>query len=251
MRRGRSLAAEHAGNELAVPKVAWQQLEGGEVKVLGSGHYAVVYSATLKLPNGQRVAVALKSLTDKPLTGKSSPLEEARVLQALAGIEGVPNLYGITGSPPHVLVMSHCSGFALSLWRRWGEVRTCLLAIRELCDILTKMHFRGVTHGDLHGSNILVSLSNSVGRAHVWLIDFGQARRNADSKAMNTDVRQTVKLLTNILMTMEEGSDRDIYHRRREIFEVLNPQLNLDEISSLLCSVLHSHSDETVCMPDP
>lgn len=251
MKPGVSPGAGQDGEGWGVPSVAWQHLEGDEVKVLGSGHYAVVFSATLTLPDGRRVSVALKSLIDKPFTSGSIPLEEARVLKALAGVEGVPSLYGVTASPPHVLVMSQCSGLALSVWRRRGAVRTCLEALRELCVILAKMHGRGVAHGDLHGCNILASRSARGGGASVWLIDFGHAKRNADSKAIRTDVNQLLKLLTNILMTMKEDSDGDIYRRRSKILEVTSPNWSLGEIESFVCSVLDGHSDDTACAPHP
>lgn len=238
MKRGISPEAGHTGEGWGVPGVGWRQLEGGEVRVLGRGHYAVVYRATLTLQDGQRVAVALKSLIDKPFTPQSIPLEEARVLQALEGVEGVPALHGVTDSPPHVLVMSLCPGFALSVWRRRGEIRTCQKAVKELCLILSKMHRRGVTHGDLHGCNVLVNVSNGDGETSVWVIDFGHAKRNADAEAMKSDVKQVMKLLRNILLAMEEESDGEIYHRRREIMDVMTSDLTLEEISSLVCCVL-------------
>lgn len=245
MKRGMSPEAGHTGEGWGVPGVAWRQLEGGEVRVLGRGHYAIVYRATLTLQEDQRVAVALKSLIDKPFTSQSIPLEEARVLQALKGLEGVPALHGVTDSPPHVLVMSLCPGFALSVWRRRGEIRACLKAVKELCVILSKMHHRGVTHGDLHGCNVLVNVPGD-SETSVWVIDFGSAKRNADAVAMKTDVKQVMKLLRNILMTMEENSDREIYRRRREIVEFMTPDLTLEEISSLVCGVLRDPANETL-----
>lgn len=246
--RGTSPEEGHTGEEWYrwewdVPRVAWRQLEEGEVRVVGRGHYAVVHSATLTLPDGRQVAVALKRLIDKPFPSRSVPLEEARVLRALEGVEGVPVLYGMTDSPPHVLVMSLCPGVALSVWRRRGEVRTCLRAVRELCVILTNMHGRGVTHGDLHGCNVLASLSDGDGETRVWLIDFGRAKRNADAEAKKKDVKQVMKLLSNILMAMEEDFDRDIYHRRRAILEVMEPTLNLKQVSSLVRHVLRDAAD--------
>lgn len=220
-----------------VPRIKWQQL--GCSAVLGRGHHAIVYSASLTLPDGQRRPVALKKLIPKPLAMKNIPLEEARVLQALVGVEGVPRLYGMTDSPPHVLVMSKCPGLTLSVLRQRGEVRTCLTAVQKLCTILSKMHARGVTHGDLHGCNILVSLLGGNSNACVWLIDFGNAQRNAEITVMKTDEKQLLKLLINILMTMKEASDKSIFHRRQEVIKVMDANLNLVEISSLVCNILH------------
>lgn len=245
MKRGISPKAGHIGEGWDLPVVVWGQLEGGEVRVLGRGHYAVVYRATLTLQDGQRVAVALKNLIDKPFTPQSIPLEEARVLQALEGVEGVPALHGVTDSPPHILVMSLCPGLALSAWRRRGEIRVCLKAVKELCVILTKMHHRGITHGDLHGCNVLVNVSNGEGETSVWVIDFGHAKRNADTEAMKKDVKQVMVLLRNILMAMEEETDGDIYHSR-EMIHVLTPETTLGGISSLVCGVLRDPADETM-----
>lgn len=250
MKPDSSPKAWHVVEEWGVPKVTWQQLERS--KVLGRGHFAIVYSATLTLPDNQRVAVALKNLIDKPLIPVRIPLEEARVLQALAGVEGVPRLYGITELPPHVLVMSQCPGYPLSVWRQRGKVRTCLMAVRGLCVILTKMHGRGITHGDIHGSNVLVSVSDGKCETSVWIVDFGLAKRNADSKAIRTDVQQVLKLLTNIILTMEVNSDTDIYQRRQEIIiKSMNNNLTLDEISSLVSSVLHGRREKTFRIHDP
>ena len=217
-----------------VPRVEWQQL--GIDGVLGRGHYATVFSASLTLLDGQRISVALKLLIPKPLSEKSIPLKEARMLGELAGVQGVPKLYGMTNSPPHVLIMSRCPGVSLSVLRRCGEVRTCLMAVQKLCTILSKMHARGVTHGDLHGCNILVSVSNDNTNPCVWLIDFGNAQRNSEN--MKVDEKQLLKLLINILVTMNEASDKIIFHRRHEVLKVQDANLNLDQISSLVCNIL-------------
>lgn len=218
-----------------VARVEWQQLRLGEV--LGRGHHAIVYSANLTIPGGQRIPVVVKKFIPKPLVERRIPVEEAQVLQELTGVEGVPRFYGMTDSPPHVLVMSKCPGLTFSVLRQRGEVRTCLTAVQKLCTILSNMHARGVTHGDLHGCNILVSLLG--GNVCVWLIDFGNARRNADIAVMRTDEKQLLRLLVNILVTMKEASDKSIFHRRQEVIKVKDVNLNLVEISALVCNVLH------------
>ncbi|MPC91309.1 hypothetical protein E2C01_086336 [Portunus trituberculatus] len=220
------------------PRVEWRQVE--REALLGRGHYATVHSATLCLPGGERVPVALKQLIPKPIVGKCVPLEEARVLGALAGVKGVPKLYGLTDTPPHALVMSRCPGVTMSVLRKRGEVRMCLVAVGKLCSILSHMHARGVTHGDLHGSNILVSVPDGDGKdsMSVCLVDFGNSKTNAGTELLKKDAHQLLKLLKNILRTMKEESDSNIFQRREEVTEILDADLTLAQIFSLVGCIL-------------
>ena len=228
------------GDSKKVPRVAWRQLEGKEV--LGKGRYCDVFSATLTLLDGEKLPVALKQSMRSYTSSSRVLLHEARVLQVLAGVTGVPRLYGMTQTTPHVLVMSQCIGITLKALQRRGEIRACLTAFLHVCDIVSALHERQVYHQDLHGGNILVSFKGEEEEwgGDVWLVDFGESVTCFTPWALGTDLAQMRRLVRDTLRDMLHDSDQDIFRQRKDAISLLNTNLNLNQISLLVRTILHA-----------
>lgn len=221
--------------------MTWEQLRDG--RALGRGRCGEVHGAILSLTDGRRLPVALKRNTKFPGWSRAL-LHEAQVLQVLAGVAGVPQLYGVTQTVPHVLVMSRCPGVSVAELRRRGEVRLCLTALLHLCDILSVVHERHVSHRDLHGGNILVSFKDTDAGVAVWLVDFGEAVMCAGGEALKADAAQVKMLARDTLRDAWLNSGRDIFKRRNKALTSLTTHsLSLRQISSLIRTVLRgAHS---------
>uniref|UniRef100_A0A0P4WB83 Protein kinase domain-containing protein n=1 Tax=Scylla olivacea TaxID=85551 RepID=A0A0P4WB83_SCYOL len=179
-------------------------------------------------------------------------LHEAQVLQVLAGVAGVPRLYGVTQTAPHVLVMSRCPGISVVELRRRGEVRLCLTALLHLCDIVSAMHERRVIHRDLHGGNILVSSKDTDAGVDVWVVDFGEAVMCAGGEALKVDEAQVMMLVRDTLRGVRQDSDRDIFRRRRNaLTNLTNNSLGLHQISSMIRTVLRGTHSGTGAIQSP
>ena len=145
-------------------------------ELIGAGGFAQVYRAT-DLEIG--TSVALKLMRERwrgDARVDEQFMNEARALRRLDGV-ATPALHvdGMTGDRRHYLVMDRVQG------RSFGElldielpVGAVLEACRRMLDALDGVHQRGVVHGDLKASNVLIA-SGLAGSATV-LIDFGLAR---------------------------------------------------------------------------
>jgi eukaryotic-like serine/threonine-protein kinase len=140
--------------------------------VLGSGGMGQVYLAhdtELHRP------VAIK-LVDPRRQRPQELVREARLAASLdhpsiCTIHGVDYL----GEEP-LLVMEHVKGIPLSKvirGRRSVSVSTALDFARQIASAVAHAHERGVIHGDLKSSNIMVGPDG-----HVTILDFGLAVRN-------------------------------------------------------------------------
>jgi eukaryotic-like serine/threonine-protein kinase len=148
--------------------------------VLGSGGMGQVYLARdLAL---QRT-VAIK-LVDPRRQRPDELVREARLAASLdhpsiCTIHGVDYL----GEEP-VLVMEHVKGQPLSKvirGHRAVSATTALDFARQIVSAVAHAHGRGVIHGDLKSSNIMVGPDG-----HVTILDFGLARRVAGDEAGET-----------------------------------------------------------------
>ena len=147
--------------------VAGYRIDG----VLGSGGMGRVYLA--RDTNLQRT-VAIK-LVDPRRQSPQDLVREARLAASLdhpsiCTIHGVDYL----GEEP-LLVMEHVKGIPLSKvirGRRSVSVTTVLDFARQIVSAVAHAHQRGVIHGDLKSSNIMVGPNG-----HVTILDFGLATR--------------------------------------------------------------------------
>ena len=120
------------------------------------------------------------------------------MLHELQGVEGVPKLYGVTDATPPAIVMGLCGGVVLqALWES-GDVELCLLGLVKLCSTVRCLHARGVTHGDIHKSNVLVDV-NDEGEVEITLLDFGLAERYTDAARQMDDVKEVVNTALQVL----------------------------------------------------
>ncbi len=112
-------------------------------------------------PNsGQRVVV--KELKSRPLwfrvlAGRYLLRREWKTLCALADLEGVPS--PVARPDSDTIVMEFRSGEPLDKLKSWqvsGDV------VEKIERLMATIHARGITHGDLHGYNVLVDEKGAI-----------------------------------------------------------------------------------------
>ena len=133
-------------------------------------------------PEGSARRVVIKDFRRRPLWvrvfgGRYALLREWRAMVALDDLPEVPG--AIARPDSDAIVIEHRAGTPIKELAR-GEVSPAVLDKIET--LMQTMHRRGVTHGDLHGANILVDEQGSIA-----LIDwatagfFGENPRGAKS----------------------------------------------------------------------
>ncbi len=199
---------------------AWQIL--GE---LGRGGSGVVFLAE-RADGAYSQEVALKWLRgDRPSLGARQALEREREL--LAGLDH-PNIAGLidggrTDDGMLWFAMDYVAGEPIDRHCRELPVTDRVERIRDLCRAVHFAHGRGLIHGDIKPSNVLVDA-----RGRTRLLDFGVARLKGDrgngygltpgyaspeqraGQALTTasDVWQLGRLLESVLD--DNGTDRDL-----------------------------------------
>lgn len=176
----------------------------GAPHVLGCGTFGVVYPAMLD----SVCPVAVKHLRPRPLLSNSTPVSresardyvsryarlakrqfrrEIRRYAALRTVPGVVRFYGLVGKD--MFVVERLFGGALNNVIRDSTNNAllrprCILRLAfMLAHAIADIHRRGISHGDLKPSNVLITepLSRFGGvvtdAVHVKLVDFGLSRR--------------------------------------------------------------------------
>ncbi len=118
--------------------------------------------------NGKQVVVKdLKpcALWFRWVFGRHAMKREWRALETLRGLNGVPAPVALVDAD--CCVMEFCGGTPIKNLAR-GSIQESTLG--QLESLLSEIHQRGVTHGDLHGGNILVDNAGEVS-----LIDWATA----------------------------------------------------------------------------
>jgi serine/threonine protein kinase len=129
---------------------------------------ADIYLAEWPPDSGSRVII--KDFSRRPrwfrtLIARHLLQREWHALQALEGIEGVP--HAVARPDAHVLVQTYCGGQSAR------DISCSKLppgVIARLEAIITQVHSRGVTNGDLHLNNVLIDKTGGV-----TLIDWSTA----------------------------------------------------------------------------
>ena len=108
-------------------------------------------------PPGSGRRVVIKDLRHRPLwfrvlAGRYLLWREWRALCTLADLEGVPA--PIARPAADIIIMEYCAGEPLD---RMSFATLSQETVARLERFIQKLHARGVTHGDLHGYNILVA----------------------------------------------------------------------------------------------
>ena len=161
--------------------VAGYRIDG----VLGSGGMGQVYLAR---DTQLHRTVAIK-LVDPRRQSPQDLVREARLAAsldhpAICTIHGVDYL----GEEPF-LVMEHIKGLPLSKVirsRRSVSVTTALDFARQIVAAVAHAHDRGVIHGDLKSSNVMVGPDS-----RVTILDFGLARRTGDPFGEGEEIETT------------------------------------------------------------
>lgn len=121
-------------------------------------------------PKGSGYRVVVKDMSRLPLwfrtvAGRYLLWREWRALSALKGIKGIPQ--PVARPNADCIVMEFLEGQPIDSLSPWKISED---AVRRTAKVLGEVHARGVTHGDLHGYNILVTPDGEVG-----LIDWATA----------------------------------------------------------------------------
>lgn len=217
--RRRSPSSDAAASTV-IPLLFWSQLE--DCRLMSDRIFSSVYSAFLRLPNGHYVMVAYKVPTMEA-TSSRRVLKEAKVLQALKGMSGVPRLYGVTSpSPKSAIVMSFCPGVTLNNYQTVGAAKVYLSALLIICRTLRQMHERGVTHGHVEPFNILVVATGKKEATYAFLVDFRLATINGSEQDKKDDTEMLFSLILDIADVIEE--------RNPELYECCRPLLSLTDL---------------------
>jgi serine/threonine protein kinase len=145
--------------------------------VLGSGGVGRVYLAR---DTARHRTVAIKLVDPR----RQRPQELVREARLAASLDhpSICAIYGVDylGEEPF-LVMEHIKGIPLSKVirsRRSVSVTTALDFARQIASAVAHAHDRGVIHGDLKSSNVMIGPDG-----HVTILDFGLAVRRTEGKA--------------------------------------------------------------------
>jgi serine/threonine protein kinase len=135
---------------------------------IGRGAWCVVHKGYLK-STGEEVAVKVESSSEEI----SLLLREAKIMEHLQGIEGVPRLhkFGTSGGTNFMVMQKlHCT---LSQLRRQGLLKPDEILRRgeHLMSTIEKIHKRGIIHQDLQPANLMTADDFSTS----YFIDFGLA----------------------------------------------------------------------------
>ena len=169
------------GTRIPFAELEWAPAHGGGRFLLGAGRAAAVYAATLR---GEPVAVKVVPAASLGPSGArkfwhevdlSVALNHERLVRALGAAVAVDS----TGAPSELcLVMAHEAGGDAGVWAASDEGRAASLGtrLRVVADValaLRFLHARGVAHGSVKPSNVLLSRTDP---PRAVLGDLGHAR---------------------------------------------------------------------------
>lgn len=202
----------------------------------------LMYTSFLLRPDGSFKYVVYKIPRTMSETATADLEHEARILQALRGVRGVPWLYGLTHPPRVALVMSFCLGKQLQDFLGADSAWTYLAALRKACLVLKGMHDAGVVHSNLQQRNILVAVrEGATDHVTVSVVGLQAAQFSVEAWEKWCDLHSIVMMAKQIRGHLRKDS---VLYGRSEELEALsrmNPS-HLDWMVILVafCRVLHS-----------
>lgn len=145
-----------------------QRLERESIHKARNWSKADVSIAEWPPQSGQRVVI--KELKNRPLwfrilAGRYLLRREWNALCALRNVEGVPA--PVAKPDSDTIVMEFFPGQTLDSFRWWQVPEG---VVEKVEDLVARIHDLGITHGDLHGYNVLVNEANEI-----MLIDWATA----------------------------------------------------------------------------
>lgn len=177
-------------------------------------------------PQGSGKMVVLKDMKTRPawfrfLAGRVFLAREYRALRALEGIAGIPR--AIARPDADSLVMEWHPGTPAMDWKV-GEIP--LGALEKVAHVLSQAHARGVIHGDLHRSNILLTPEGGV-----TLIDwatagiFGTQRRGSKAWTFEEwralDIRAIAKLKARHAPETVTEEEKDVLLNGSKVYRLV------------------------------
>lgn len=218
-------------NDQTIPKLTRRELNELPRKMIHQARNwtkADVFTVEWPPQLGQHVVV--KDLRQRPfwyrvLVGRHLLKREACVLEALSDVQGVPNL--ITQPDADAIVMSYFPGCKLD---KLGKRMLPASAIHEIENLITLAHERGVTHGDLHTTNILISADGAVaiidwatGCLHHKRLPLWRRRLLWECRALDLRALAKIKLRYNALKIT--SGERDLLFKQGSTIYMLFKQV--------------------------
>ncbi|XP_068219240.1 uncharacterized protein [Palaemon carinicauda] len=144
-------------------------------RLLGEGSYGRAFRCRIRF---KRLWIdgVLKVLKDNRPAQRAAFFREAECLEKLAGIEGVPVLYGRRDTKTDVAIaMSYNGGYTLGQFMRKyaEEVHRIFGVLAKVAEILGDIHRKGLGHNDLHAGNVMIEESVCPEDLEATIIDFG------------------------------------------------------------------------------
>lgn len=197
------------------------------------------YEAFLRQHDGHYVHVFFKLPKTTSEAATASLRHEARVLQTLQCLNGIPLLYGVTRRPRMALVMGYCNGNLLGDFLRPQTPRTYLGGLLRLCFLLREMHAKGVSHGNLYPCHIFLerSLLEDTNVVVVSVAGFNRARLNALPQDKQYDAATLAMMAQDIEQHIPPN--HAMYRRRGLLQTLLRHDIPLQDIVKVLTQVLY------------